>query len=92
MVPQIQKLLYAILVAKRKLLHYFQGHHISVVTSTPLEEVVHNKDVYGRITKWMIELLGFEIDYVPWMAIKSQVLTDFVAEWTEVQSVLALTK
>lgn len=63
-----------------------------MVTSAPLGEVVHNKDVYGRITKWMIELLGFEIDYVPWMAIKSQVLTDFVAEWTEVQSVLALTK
>lgn len=63
-----------------------------MVTSAPLGEVVHNKDVYGRITKWTIELLGFEIDYVPRMAIKSQVLADFMAEWTEVQSVLALTK
>ena len=32
-----------------------------------------------------LELMGQGISYAPWTAIKSQVLADFVVEWTEVQ-------
>ena len=39
----------------------------------------------GRIAKWAIELLLFDITYKARRAIKSQVLADFVAEWTEVE-------
>ena len=50
----------------------------------PLDEVVQNQDAMGRITKWALELMGQGISYAPQMAIKSHVLANFIAEWTEV--------
>ena len=81
----VQKLLYAILISKRKLLHYFECHAISVMISHGLSEIINNRDTSGKIVKWALELMGLDISYVPRAAIKSQVLADFVAEWTEVQ-------
>ena len=65
--------------------HYFESHPVMVVTSFPLGEVIQNRDTIGRITKWALELMGQGISYAPRTAIKSQVLADFVAEWTGIQ-------
>jgi hypothetical protein len=35
--PQVQKLLYAVVLARRKLRHYFEAHPVTVVSSFPLE-------------------------------------------------------
>ena len=39
---QIQKLLYAILITKRKLRHYFESHPVTVMMSFPLGEVIQS--------------------------------------------------
>jgi hypothetical protein len=55
--------LYAILVASRKLRHYFQAHKIVVVTSYPLRAILHNSNATGNIAKWAAELAGFQLDF-----------------------------
>ena len=81
--PQIQKLLYAVVLARRKLRHYFEAHPITVVSSFPLGKIVNNREAKGRIAKWSVELMGEGLTYAPRKAIKSQILADFITEWTD---------
>jgi ribonuclease HI len=83
--PQIPKLLYAVVLARRKLRHYFKAHPVTVVSSFPLREIIRNLDAVGRIAKWSVELMGEMLAYAPCKAIMSQILADFVAEWTDTQ-------
>jgi ribonuclease HI len=81
----VQKLLYAVVLVRRKLHHYFDAHPVTVASSSPLGEIIRNPDVAGRIAKWSVELMGETLAYAPRKAIKSQILADFVAEWTDRQ-------
>ena len=58
---------------------------MTVVSSFPLGEIVRNREASGRIAKWAVELMGEALSFAPRKAIKSQVLADFVAEWTDTQ-------
>jgi hypothetical protein len=49
--PQIQKLLYAVILARRKLRHYFESHPVTVVSSFSLGEIIQCREASGRIAK-----------------------------------------
>jgi ribonuclease HI len=50
-----------------------------------LGEIAQNQEASGRIAKWVVELMGETLSYAPRKAIKSHVLADFLAEWTDTQ-------
>jgi ribonuclease HI len=83
--PQIQKLLYAVILTRRKLRHYFKSHPVTVVSSFPLGEIIQCREASGRIAKCAVELMGETLSFVPRKAIKSQVLADFLAQWVDTQ-------
>jgi ribonuclease HI len=78
-----QKLLYTLLIASRKLRHYFQGHLIKVVTDRPLETILRNPNVTERVAEWAVEHQPFEISFETTKVIKSKALAEFTAEWTD---------
>jgi flagellar biosynthesis protein FlhB len=79
---ELEKVLYVVLMASRKLRHYFQAYHIIVPSSQPLKDIMRNREATGRIGKWAAELNEFSIDYVHRSSIQSQALADFIADWT----------
>jgi ribonuclease HI len=83
--PHYQKLAYAIYMTGKKLPHYFECHSIIVVASTLVSSILNNPDATGRVSFWGITLGPWEIMYQRQSAIKSQVLLDFIAEWTKAQ-------
>jgi ribonuclease HI len=78
---ELEKVLYVVLMASRKLRHYFQAYHIIVPSSQPLNDTMRNREATGRIGKWATELNEFTIDYVHRSSIQSQALADFIADW-----------
>jgi ribonuclease HI len=79
---ELEKVLYDVLMASRKLRHYLQAYHIIVPSPQPLKDIMRNREATGRIGKWAAELNEFSIDYVHRSSIQSQALADFIVDWT----------
>ncbi|XP_058074906.1 uncharacterized protein LOC131223467 [Magnolia sinica] len=80
--PSIEKLALGLVFSARRLHPYFQAHIIIILTDSPLKQVLRKPDVFGRLTKWAIELREFDIQYRLRIAIKDQAVVDFIAEFT----------
>jgi hypothetical protein len=86
---KIQKLLYVVVLARRKLCHYFESQPVMVVSFFPLGEIIQSREASGRVAKWVVELMGETLSFAPRKAIKSQILANFLAEWTDTQLLMA---
>ena len=48
-----------------------------------MQVLLRKSDYTGRIAKWGTKLGAYDVRYMPWTAVKGQVLANFVAEFTE---------
>jgi hypothetical protein len=79
---ELEKIAYAVIMAARKLRHYFEGHRLRVITNQPLNDLFANREASTRIIKWGAELSEYIVDFERRSTIKSQVLAYFVVDWT----------
>jgi hypothetical protein len=82
----MEKICYAVVMSVRKLRHYFEAHTIKVLTNQPLNDIFGNRHSSSRISKWVIELSEYVVDFKKRSVIKSQILADFISEWMEPSS------
>ena len=66
--------------AAEKLRPYFQAYPIIVLTNFPLRSTIHKLDFLGQMATWAIELSELDIQYKPRLALKGQILADFLVE------------
>jgi hypothetical protein len=79
---ELEKIAYAVVMASRKLHHYFEAFKVWVTSDRGLGELFRNPESSVRIAKWAAELSGYHITFEPRTTIKSQVLADFIVDWT----------
>jgi hypothetical protein len=77
-----EKIAYVVIMASRKLKHYFEVHKVRVTSDRGLGELLRNPEASTRIAKWAAKLFGYNITFEPKTTIKSQVLADFIVDWT----------
>jgi len=76
----MEKLALAVLTLARKLRPDFQSHPVEVLTNQPLRTILHSPNQSGRLAKWAVELSEYDIEYKSRVAMKAQVLANFLTE------------
>ena len=77
--PPMEKLIFTLVTAARKLKPYFQAYTVIVLTDKPLRRAMSNPEATGQLALWVIEFGEFDIQYRPRTTIKGQVIADVIA-------------
>ena len=78
----MEKLAFALVTTAPKLKLYFQAYIVVIPTDKPLRRAMSSPKTVGWMALWVVELSEFDIQYRPRMAIKGQVVADFIVEFT----------
>ncbi|XP_075655237.1 uncharacterized protein LOC142625473 [Castanea sativa] len=84
--PPMEKLTFALVTASCKLKPYFQAHTIVVLIEKSLRRAMSSLKAAERMALWAIELSQFDVQYLRRTVIKGQVITDFIVEFTNMES------
>ena len=76
----IEKMVLALVNAKKKLCHYFESHPIIMITDFPIKKILSKPNFSSRLTKWAINFGVFDIRYLPRAAKKGHVMVIFLVE------------
>lgn len=77
--PPIEKVCLALVFAVKKMRHYFLSHKVQLISKAdPLKFLMFRPVLSGRLAKWSLMLMEFDITYVSKKAIKGQALADFL--------------
>ena len=76
----LEKMILNLVPTKNKLRHYFESHRVIVVTNYPIMQILSKPYLSGRLTKWAIELAIYEINNIPRIVKKCQVIANFLVE------------
>lgn len=79
----LEKVILAIIHTIKKPPHYFQAHTILIITQLPLQALLRKLDFTEKVVKWGTILGAFDINCLPWIVIKEQVLADLVEKFIE---------
>lgn len=82
---RVKQLILAFAMVARKLISDLQAYTILVLTRQLLWLVVMKFDVLSRLIRWFIKLSEFHLQYRLRIAIKAQVLANFVVKQMEEQ-------
>ena len=67
-------------LATRKLRHYFQSYKIQVVSKIdPLRYLFQVLAVTEKMSRWLVLLTEFDIEYITTKVIKGRVVVEFLA-------------
>ncbi|XP_020598333.1 uncharacterized protein LOC110037933, partial [Phalaenopsis equestris] len=76
----IEKHCLTLTFAAQKLRHYMLSHKVTIISRfNPLQYLMTRPTLSGRLARWSMILLQFDITFVPLRTVKGQVLADFLA-------------
>ncbi|KAM0829812.1 hypothetical protein ACQ4PT_066635 [Festuca glaucescens] len=76
----IEKLCLALMFSLKKLRHYMVNHEIQLIArADPIRYVLSQLAHIGRLGKWALLMMEFDLTFVPQKAIKGKALAEFLA-------------
>ena len=77
----VEKTCLAVIWATKKLRHYFQSYQVQAVSQhNPLRYLQQMPSLMGKLARWLVLLIEFDIDYMARKVVKGRAVADFLAQ------------